>query len=305
MLQKKVIASLRESGPLSGDQLFRRTGADVFELWRTCRVSPAVLTRRAGFRFLRLDRAVEGYARLSPSIRREFQTYVVVGIPGQEDEMESRVEDLSREIKKISRRKFRLAGRTVGSLLEKLPPGKLLREKACFILAGDVVYQMAHGVERPEKSTGKPVRGSDLDLVVIFEDDLSEETVHTLDEAIHDRKYYLLAHPEYREEIDYIIKPMSRFRKQLKFDTFEAMVAGKILWEGVLIGGSERIFHRVKSLLESSLIPEKLSKLEERARKHRKKAEDHLEKLEAITSDCEFSNLFYTRQERLEEIDGV
>ncbi len=46
---------------------------------------PACWLRRTGRRYMRLDSAVEGYARLSPSIRREFLTYTLVGLAGQEE----------------------------------------------------------------------------------------------------------------------------------------------------------------------------------------------------------------------------
>ena len=35
------------------------------------------------------------------------------------------------------------------------------------MIAGDVVFEMAHLEPRPESSTGKLVKGSDLDIVVV------------------------------------------------------------------------------------------------------------------------------------------
>jgi len=52
---------------------------DVFSLWQACMRSTAIRLQTTGQRFLRLDRSVQGYARLSPSIRREFLTYMLVG----------------------------------------------------------------------------------------------------------------------------------------------------------------------------------------------------------------------------------
>jgi len=44
-------------------------------------------------------------------------------------------------------------------------------------------------------------------------------------------QHHLLTHATYREEIDYLIKPLERVREQLRFDTFEHRVASKILHE--------------------------------------------------------------------------
>ena len=115
-------------------------------------------------------------------------------------------------------------------------------DDVCFILAGDVVYGMAHAVERPESSTGKMVRGSDLDVVVVVRDAVPRERVVALDRAILQEKYQLLTHPTYREEIDYIIKPVWRVEEQLHFDTFEHRVASKILNEGEFLLGSRGFF---------------------------------------------------------------
>ena len=74
---------LAERGPLTGAELVAAGDfTDVLELWRACH-APGFALRRTGRRYLRLDYAVDGYARLSPSIRREFLTYTLVGLPDQ------------------------------------------------------------------------------------------------------------------------------------------------------------------------------------------------------------------------------
>jgi hypothetical protein len=81
---------LAGSGPLTGAELAAAGGfTDVLGLWRACH-APGLLLRRTGRRYLRLDSGVEGYARLSPSIRREFLTYSLVGLEGQEAAVEAR-----------------------------------------------------------------------------------------------------------------------------------------------------------------------------------------------------------------------
>jgi len=57
-----------------------------------------------------VDRAVNGYARLSPSIRLEFHTYTVLGLKDQVTEMDDCVRGLVQEIRRISPAKLNLAG---------------------------------------------------------------------------------------------------------------------------------------------------------------------------------------------------
>lgn len=63
-----MIGILATSGPLTGKELIRTAGLDDFALWAACNRSMEISTKIIGARYLRLDRQVEGYARLSPSI---------------------------------------------------------------------------------------------------------------------------------------------------------------------------------------------------------------------------------------------
>jgi hypothetical protein len=298
----KIVSVLKEFGPLTGEELVARTLIDLFTLWRTCWTSPRLRLRVVGRRFLRLDRNVEGYARLSPSIGREFQTYTVVGTAEDSSLVAAAGKLRGEEIAAISRGKLALSRETIASVLEALPEKQEIIERACFILAGDIVYSMAHRAPRPERSTGKPVRGSDLDIVAVTEDEIDPKAVATLDRAIHDRKHLLLVHPRYREEIDYLIKSLSRVRRQLDFDSFERMVAAKILHEGQFLAGSPRVFGAVKQMLEEEGIPEKLARLTERARLNRERAEERLLVLSSELEAGEDRDLFRTREESLEGI---
>ncbi|MBC7294236.1 MAG: hypothetical protein H5T84_09100, partial [Thermoleophilia bacterium] len=219
-----------------------------------------------GKRFLRLDRNVAGYARLSPSIRREFLTYTLLGWQGQEAELAKRRETLTAEIREVSESKRRLAHQVATTILAGLKEQDTFQEHVCFILAGDVVYGMAHRVPRPERSTGRMVQGSDLDIVVITSDDIAPELVKQLDEAILQRKHFLLVNPGYREEIDYLVKNMATVHRQLAFDTFEHMVACKILAEGEFLAGSKKLMEEVQTLLDQHGILDRLAQLEQAAK---------------------------------------
>ena len=295
MTEGEIVSILAETGPLTGAQLVERSRMEVLELWQACRKTPEVLCRKAGRRFLRLDRNVSGYARLSPSIRREFLTYTFVSLDSQANVLAAKVEALDRKTKTISQAKLEIARESIASAVERLPHKDTMLEKVCFIIAGDVVYDMSHTVPRPEKSTGEMVQGSDLDIIVVAEDDLDPEMVRSLDNSIHKRKHLLLTHD--REEIDYLIKSMSRVREQLQFDIFSSMVACKILDEGRFLYGNTVVFDTVKNLVSEYGIPERLRKLEKEAAENRELAETQLQDVSHSNGGSEYLNLFYTRAE--------
>ena len=167
----------------------------------------------------------------------------------------------------------------------------------CFIIAGDVVFNMAHTEYRPEKSTGKMVRGSDLDIVIVHHDDLDPELIAEFDSLLYKRKYLMLAHPILQEELDYIIKPFSMVERQVGFDTFKHMVACKILDEGEFLLGNETMFNRIKDLLDEHEIPERIGELTTGARKRRLEAEKILQAQPEKVHTPEFDRLFFYREE--------
>lgn len=297
MTPQDVVNIFRECGPQTGSQLLERTQMEALPLWQLVRRTPGVRFELAGRRYLRLDRDVEGYARLSPSIRREFLTYTVLGMEDQSDVINARAQMLKQEIRRISRTKFNLARETVISIVRSLPRWEAMKDRVCFIIAGDIIYDMAHAVPRPEASTGRMVRGSDLDIIAVAEDAVPQESLKALDDAIYERKHFLLMHPDYQEEIDYIVKNLSKVREQLAFDTFENMIASKILDEGQLLYGSPSVFESIKNMIRELGVSEKINLLEQQASKTRLEAESVLLRCGPDGSGSAYYNLFYTREE--------
>lgn len=296
-MEKEIIGLVEERGPLTGSELLESTGGDGLLLWRTCKLSKSLNIRTVGMRYLRLDRRIGGFARLSPSILREFLTYSVIGRPRDEATLNQKAKEVSCHIEGVSRAKSEVAYSVVSSLVGKLESEIPIYNQVCFIIAGDIVYNMAHDVPRPERSTGKLVRGSDMDLVVVVDDQFPKASMDRLDEAIYQEKYRILITPHLREEIDYIVKNLDRVREQLRFDTFKHMVACKLLQEGTLLYGSEELFHILKSMLRDHGVIQKLEKLEIRARLFRKEAEDYLLTEDPQKIREESLNLFYPTEE--------
>ena len=275
-MQEKIIDLIKEKGPLTGAEIWEALSGEGMVLWQTCKLSQDLTIRTIGTHYLRLDRRIDGFARLSPSILREFLTYSVVGLTGEPDPLEKRAQALISHIGEVSKSKLELAYRIASGLANSLDSELSLGQQVCFIIAGDIVYNMAHDVPRPERSTKKLVNGSDMDIVVIMDDECPEDLFKRLDDAIYQEKYRLLITPHMREEIDYIVKKLERVREQVHFESFKHMVACKILQEGTLLYGSEDLFHVVKTILREEGVTERLKILEKRAREFRRDAEEYL-----------------------------
>jgi hypothetical protein len=296
-MQKRIVELIEESGPRTGAELLEALDGDRFALWKTCYTTRQLRTERAGRRYLRLDRRVDGYARLSPSILREFLTYTVVGLADQPAALELRKGELQAHIADVSRKKLGLAGSIVDDVAIAVGGEGDEEKRFCVILAGDIVYEMAHDVNRPERSSGEMVRGSDLDLVVIVDDEAADQLASELDEAIYEKKHRYLKDPIFREEIDYTVKRFSRLRRQAEFDTFKRMVACKILDEGVLLYGSEQLFAQGKNLLRERGVIDRLRAMERSAAAGREAQEQLLLTTDVQALRSEDLLLFYTEDE--------
>ena len=299
-MEEELIKLLEEKGPLTGAEIVQTLSHDPLLLWRTCKRSSHIAIQTVGQRYLRLDREVQGFARLSPSILREFLTYSVIGLSEDCGSLSKKAQEVDAHIQQVSDMKLGLAKNIFTAVLNRLENDSLVREGMCALLAGDIVYGMAHDVPRPERSTGKLVKGSDMDLVVVVDDGFPKALMERMDEAIYQEKQKVLMTPHLREEIDYVVKDLARVRKQMGFDTFKHMVACKILQEGMFLSGREDLFRRIKAMLQEKDITGKLMDMENRARRRRKKAEHYLLTAEPDRIKHEGLSLFYPTEESQE-----
>ena len=300
MVDLDAVASvLAERGPLTGADLHAAVGGEVFGLWKACRNDDDFRLRRIGRRYLRLDRTVEGFARLSPSILREFLTYTVVGLPGQDEAIEAAATALEKRTVRISRLKRRTAERFTTEVMSiaGVPRDS---EHVCVLIAGDVVHGMSHDVARQESSTGGRVDGSDLDLVVLASDDAPESLVEALDEAIRQRKWLYLRNPMVREEVDYIVKRFSRLEEQVGFDTFPHQVACKVFDEAEFLAGNRALHEAGRRLLAERGVLDRLREMEQRAAERRVGHEEYLRGIEGDSLPPETKQQFYTDDEDAE-----
>jgi hypothetical protein len=296
--ESDLLAILRDAGPLTGKELLAKSGASDLALWRACARSEAIGQSRVGERYLRLDKAVAAVGRLSPSIKREFLTYTVLSTAEHAEAREARAKAMRDGFFKISVEKRALARARIAEVFAALSDPERAAAEVTVVIAGDVVYGMAHREPRPESSRGKMVNGSDLDLILVTADGFPDALRDELDQAVHVEKYRLLIHPAHREEIDYILKDMARVRAQLAFDDFKHMVASKILAEGEYLHGSRPLFDEIKRLVAETGVGAKLDALADEAAADRAEAERELlvEKDGLAESEC--WKLFYTQAEQ-------
>jgi hypothetical protein len=228
---------------------------------------------------------------------REFLSYSIIGLASDTEGLERRARELLAHIREVSTHKRELARRIVAALAGRFVECGIGDTDLCIFIAGDIVYEMAHDVPRPERSTGRMIQGSDLDLIFILNDRVPDEVMRKLDEAVYREKYRYLINPSMREEIDYVVKKLKRMREQAAFDTFKRMIACKILHEGLLLHGSEALFRTAKSLLDTYGVTEKLARMQQEAETFRVRAEEYLLGGHPDGIADEDRYLFYTAEE--------
>jgi len=107
-------------GPLTGAEILDALGDDALFLWRACRRSKQVAIQTIGCRYLRLDSKIEGFARLSPSILREFLTYSAIGLTRDQDSLVRKANEIASHIKEVSKAKLELAKNVFSTVLSRL-----------------------------------------------------------------------------------------------------------------------------------------------------------------------------------------
>lgn len=302
--EPSISGSIREvlaaRGPMTGAELHEAVGASSFAVWKRCQVPGAVVMKVIGRRYVRLDRTVEGFARLSPSLLREFMTYTVVGLPGQEEAIDKAAQRLQKRTTVISGLKLRTASRFTEEVLAPLVADGLSLDQLCVLVAGDIVYDMSHDVTRVESSTGSPVDGSDLDLIWLASDDLEQSWVEAIDAAILSRKWLYLRNPGMREEVDYVVKRFAKLVEQSSFDTFPHMVACKVFDEAKFVAGNRELHEAGRRLLAERGVLDRLREMEAEAAVKREARYEYLLGVEGDELPDRGRQQFYTDDEAAE-----
>ncbi|CAN5122533.1 hypothetical protein BH09ACT11_BH09ACT11_21600 [soil metagenome] len=275
---------LAERGPLTGQDLVDAIGATPLRVWQACTADDQVVITHHGRRYVRLDESIAGWARLSPSIGREFVSFSLVHLVGQEAAAARLLDSIRARTATVTADKKFEAKRLMERAVSDLRVDRVT-VPCVFLIAGDVAYGMGHDVPRPDKSTGIIVNGSDLDIVVIHADDADPAAVATLDSALHRLKARLLASPSYREELDYVVKSMATAREQITSGELRDSIAAKVLVEAEFLCGDRAMFDEVKALVAASGAPQRFEAMFESAAADRIAAERRLAAGEGTEAD--------------------
>jgi len=171
-MEDRIVRLVRKLGPLTGAELRAEPAAEAFACWKAAMLSNRLTVRRVGTRFLRLDRKVDGYARLSPSILREFLTYSVVGLAEDPAGLDRKADEVLAHVRTVSRAKLALAtglvaGERAQVHAEEVALGVLPVPGGAGLHGGQLVADPALLQQR---LSGVEQRGASVDEYALLED---------------------------------------------------------------------------------------------------------------------------------------
>lgn len=293
-----IIRNLIDRGPMIGRELLEAIGnVDQFELWKACYSYDTLQISSFARYYLRYDISRSEYIRLSPSIIRDFLTYTIVGLPHQRGELHRRHLILCNQHRDISLMKLRI----VTELFREIETQVSARaqQTICAFIAGDIAYFMGHAEQRPSAS-GEIMSGSDIDVIIVHTSDADPADLKIIDDMLSVRKTHLMKHPDFRQELDFIIKPIERVAGQVKYASIEDKIASKIIFESLLVWGSAGVYTQIKTLLDHSGAADRIRSDFLIAIEERTEAIANILSASGKSVDVNTKSLFYATQERIE-----
>ncbi len=298
-VEARVIARVRELGPQLGKELaaFLRD-IPALALWQACYRSQSFLISHFATYYLRYDITREDQVRLSPSILRDFLSFTLFGLPDQREAMIERQGYLANLHREISRQKIAVAQGALKSLFLKIP--RELRGRLCAFIAGDLAYFLAHNEPREHAVTGEMVNGSDIDIVIILENSITDDVKVMIEAEMSAMKAYYLRHPDHRHEIDFICKRQSVMERQFGYADIHDKIASKIAYESMFLGGSLTLYMEVRDAMVRTGVDRLIEADFDHALRDRKNAARRLLASPSGPLDEETRSLFFFSQERVE-----
>jgi len=301
-IEQKVHDALSEHGPMVGQALKDQLGQiDSMELWRICYQSNLFRITSFSRYYLRYDITRDNQLRLSPSILRNFLTYSLVYKKGQQGQAVEQGTRLANKHRVISNRKIGIARKVILSLEESLR--EKLNRTCSFFVSGDLAYFLGHDVPRVHKQTEAIINGSDIDIVIVYNTEVTPEDIKLAEEQVLKFKYQALKAEGGGEEIDFIFKPVSKLMTQLQYRDIHEKIASKILYESFFIYGRLDIYDHL--LMQMRLLGTE-AKIEADFDTALQEREQTIRKILGLVSpidihkDEEVNSLFFFSQERLE-----
>lgn len=301
-LEARVAAELDAGGPMTGGELSARMeDASPIALWRVCYESNLFRVINCARYYLRYDILRDNQLRLSPSILRDFLTFSLVFQPSQRTQALEKSALLANKHRIISRNKIRIARQVILSIDEDTR--QVLSDNACFFISGDVAYFLGHDVPRIHPEYETKINGSDIDILIIYNNHVDAELITSAEDQILNFKARALRDPNVGEEIDFLFKPVSKMFSQLAYRDIHDKIASKILYESFYLFGRMDLYERLLFELEVSGAKAKIEADFETALSERKETFRKIFELSPNSGkelDPEIESLFYFSQERLE-----
>ena len=293
--------ALRESGPKSGAWLSEKV-PDIhpIALWRSCYKSNQIRIQNCARYYLRYDITRDNMLRLSPSILRDFLTFSLIYLPEQGVAVVEAGTRLANRFRRISLRKTSLAREALLRLPQELQDE--INKNCVVFLSGDIAYFLAHDTVRQHSTMNVPIRGSDIDIIIINNLEADPQRIADIGTELLKIKRIYLASPDIREEIDYIVKPIGRMIDQLTYQDIHQKIASKILYESYFLMGRVDIYQSLLRHLTVSGARDKIESDFDSALLERKQTIGKIMGLSHLESeqDGNVNSLFYASQERLE-----
>ncbi len=301
-LEIQIAALLDKHGPITGRQLSEYL-PDIkhIELWKSCYQSPLFRVINFARYYLRYDVTREDLIRLSPSVLRDFLSFTLVYIAGQRSDAVDRAAMLANKHRLISLKKLKFARNTLLSLSPDIL--ETLHYKACCFIAGDIAYFLAHEEPRIHNATGSKLYGSDIDIIVVHENDTDPDLIKRAEQEVLAYKHRCIKDPVIGQEIDFLFKPVQKMLSQYSYADIHQKIACKILYESFFLYGRLDLYEKLTTDLEFSGTVKKIENDFTQALAGRKatiKKILDLEPDELDAMDKNTQSLFYFSQERLE-----
>ncbi|MBR9690303.1 hypothetical protein GOV08_01325 [Candidatus Woesearchaeota archaeon] len=274
--QECIVNALQKKGAMIGRELKRKVEIpyenrkNVMNLWGLCTLNQDIFMERASAtRYMRIEKW-SGYPRLSPSIPREFSDYSIVGL--DETEVREKTRELKSHIDRINIAKKEDAQNIIKFIDNNT--GHNLTDYFCFLLAGDVAYNMAHS-ELREGHDGRLYNGSDIDLIAIHSIDAGSDLVKKVGDLIFTQKMRY-RQPPHKEEVDFKLKDIDVVKEQTGMTSTEDLIACKIMNESLFLYGNKKLYQKVIEILKEKGALDKLEELHEQAILNRNREEQEI-----------------------------
>ena len=292
---------LGERGPITGGALCKAM-PDVppIVIWRLFYSRRSLRVQNCARYYLRYDIRRDNAVRLSPSILRDFLTFSLVHLPGNQVAVVEAGTLLSNRHRRISLKKLGLARRALLRLPQDLQD-EITRHCVVF-LSGDIAYYLAHSTPRRHEQLGTLVRGSDIDIVIIANREADADALTRIESELLSIKQLYLMSPNIREELDFIVKPIDRMLEQLEYRDIHEKIASKILYESYYLMGRVDIY---ESLMHNLTLRGTRSRIEADFSEALGERQETIAKILALppgasADDPMVASLFFASQERLE-----